>query len=96
MLTSSSFPHLVSAPWTRWIEQNEQALIDRLREAVEIPSVSGEASYRCAPSPPPLAPHPRRKRGADGLWLTALYTHSPHVHRMGQWLHDQLVKLGAE
>ncbi|BGP48278.1 hypothetical protein JCM10450v2_004150 [Rhodotorula kratochvilovae] len=54
------------APFARWIEENEAALIDRLREAVEIPSVSGDASYR------------------------------PHVHRMGQWLHDELVKLGAE
>ncbi|GAA5946373.1 hypothetical protein JCM3775_004771 [Rhodotorula graminis] len=56
----------VELPFARWIEDNQDALIQRLREAVEIPSVSGDASYR------------------------------PHVHRMGQWLNDELVKLGAE
>ncbi|GAA5843892.1 hypothetical protein JCM3766R1_005955 [Sporobolomyces carnicolor] len=53
-------------PFAAWIEDNADKLISRLREAVEIPSVSGEASYR------------------------------PHVHKMGEWLQGELVKLGAE
>lgn len=32
--------------WTKWIDDNQQLLIDRLREAVRIPSVSGDAAYR--------------------------------------------------
>ncbi|GAA5996516.1 metallodipeptidase [Rhodotorula paludigena] len=53
-------------PFAKWINENQDALVARLKEAVEIPSVSGDASYR------------------------------PHVHRMGAWLKDELVKLGAE
>ncbi|GJN90570.1 hypothetical protein Rhopal_003582-T1 [Rhodotorula paludigena] len=55
-----------SQPFAKWINENQDALVARLKEAVEIPSVSGDASYR------------------------------PHVHRMGAWLKDELVKLGAE
>ncbi|GAA5875948.1 hypothetical protein JCM3774_005826 [Rhodotorula dairenensis] len=53
-------------PFAKWIQDNQDKLIARLAEAVEIPSVSGDASYR------------------------------PEVHRMGKWLQDELVKLGAE
>ncbi|GAA5919604.1 hypothetical protein JCM1841_001075 [Sporobolomyces salmonicolor] len=35
-----------SQPFAQWIEENQDALVARLREAVEIPSVSGDASYR--------------------------------------------------
>ncbi|GAA5857904.1 hypothetical protein JCM1840_000961 [Sporobolomyces johnsonii] len=35
-----------SQPFAKWIEENQDALVARLKEAVEIPSVSGAASYR--------------------------------------------------
>jgi len=35
-----------SSAWQKWIDDNQQVLIDRLAEVVRIPSVSGDASYR--------------------------------------------------
>lgn len=36
----------ISTPFAQYIEDNQQALIDRLAEAVAIASVSGDVSYR--------------------------------------------------
>ena len=39
-------PTNANSGWTKWIDDNQQLLIDRLRETVRIPSVSGDATYR--------------------------------------------------
>lgn len=81
-----------SKPFAAWIEDNADKLISRLREAVEIPSVSGEASYRC------VSPHPSARRLDRFLieLINGILVTSPHVHKMGEWLQGELVKLGAE
>ncbi|KAJ8294183.1 Cys-Gly metallodipeptidase dug1 [Rhodotorula toruloides] len=37
---------MLDAPFAKWIDEHQDELIARLKEAVEIPSVSGDASYR--------------------------------------------------
>ncbi|CEQ39506.1 SPOSA6832_01029, partial [Sporobolomyces salmonicolor] len=80
-----------SQPFAQWIEENQDALVARLREAVEIPSVSGDASYRC------VKVHSVRTRTVSRfVKLSPGRGNSSHVHKMGAWLEGELTKLGAE
>ena len=46
MITWANSVLSLSRPFAKWIEENQDKLIERLAESVAIASVSGDASYR--------------------------------------------------